>query len=100
VPAVKYQPGREVTVWVRLEVRPKVVPGNVPDAMCQFFWSTDGKRFSEAGERFRAKPDTWSGSGFGFFCNRYAPKNDSGRLDVTQVCVTPVINYKTGVELY
>ena len=87
VPPVKYLDGREVTIWVRLEVRPKEAPGNVPDAMCQFLWSTDGKRFVKAGERFRAVPDMWSGAGFGFFCNRFAPKNDSGRLDVTDVLV-------------
>ena len=89
VPAVNYPDGREVSVWVRLEVRPKAVEGNVPDAMCQFLWSTDGKRFSKAGGRFRAVPDMWSGACFGFFCNRYTPKNDSGRLDVSELVVKP-----------
>lgn len=89
VPAVKYPEGREVCIWVRLEVRPKAVEGNVPDAMCQLYWSTDGKRFTKAGDIFRASPDMWSGSGFGLFCNRYVQKNDSGRLDITELCVKP-----------
>lgn len=89
VPSVKYLEWREATVWVRLEVRPKAVEGNDPDAMCQLLWSTDGKRFTKAGERFKAVPDMWSGAGFGFFCNRYEKSNDSGWLDVTDLYVKP-----------
>ena len=89
VPEARYPEGRQASVWVRLEVRPKEVEGNVPDALCQLLWSTDGKRFDKAGERFRAVPDMWSGACFGFFCNRYGTINDSGWLDVTDLYVKP-----------
>ena len=89
IPSVKYLNGRQASVWVRLEVRPKAVEGNVPDAMCQLLWSTDGKRFTKAGERFKAVPYMWSGAGMGFYCNRYETNNDSGWLDVTDICLKP-----------
>ena len=79
----------ETVVWVKLEVRPKAVEGNVPDAVCRFLWSLDGKRFTPAGAKFTAKPELWTGAKFGFFCNRLTPKNDSGCLDVTYLKVKP-----------
>ena len=83
VPPVKYLPAREAQVWVRLQVRPKAVDGNVPDAVCQLFWSTDGKRFSKAGGSFKATPEQWTGARLGFFCLRSSARNDCGRMDVT-----------------
>ena len=83
VPSVKYLPTREAQVWVRLQVRPKDVPGNVPDAVCQLFWSTDGKRFTKAGGSFKATPEQWTGARFGFFCLRGSARNDCGRMDIT-----------------
>ena len=42
VPAVRY-PSRAVReVWVKLEVTPKTVKGNVPEAVCRFSYSQDG----------------------------------------------------------
>ena len=83
VPPVKYQPGKETSVWVRVQVRPKPVEGNVPDAECQLFWSTDGKRFTKAGSPFKAAPEQWTGARLGFFCLRSSLRNDCGRVDVT-----------------
>jgi hypothetical protein len=37
---------------------------------------------------FIARPELWIGTRFGFYCNRYAPKNDSGWLDISTVSVT------------
>ena len=89
VPAVHYPPRPEVGLWVRLEVRPRAVEGKVPDAVCRFFWSRDGKRWTRAPQSFTARPELWIGAKFGFFCNRYAAKNDGGWLDVTDVRVKP-----------
>lgn len=89
VPLVNYPDMPETAVWVRLEVRPKAVEGNAPDAVCRFLWSLDGKRFTPAGIKFTAKPEMWTGAKFGFFCNRFSPKNDSGCLDVTNLKVKP-----------
>lgn len=83
VPAVKYLPSREAQVWVRLQVRPKASESNVPDAVCQLFWSTDGKRFTKAGGSFKASPELWTGARLGFFCLRGSARNDCGRMDVT-----------------
>ena len=69
-------------LWVKLEVRPKSVKGNVPEAVCRFSYSRDGKHYQAVKEPFTARPEMWIGAKFGFFCNRYAPCNDSGWLDV------------------
>ena len=85
VPFVIYRDVPEVVVWVELDVRPKAVVGNVPDAICRFNYSLDGKRFTSVGSTFTAKPELWVGAKFGFWCNRFSPKNDSGWLDVTDL---------------
>ena len=83
VPAVKYQPGRQARVWVRVQVRPRAVSGNVPAADCQLFWSTDGRRFTKAGDVFTAAPEQWTGARLGFFCLRGSLRNDCGWVSVT-----------------
>ena len=75
--------------WVKLEVRPKAVEGVVPDAVCRFFWSLDGKRWEKVSPTFTAQPGIWIGAKLGFFCSRYNPKNDSGALDVTELRIKP-----------
>ena len=82
VPAVKYPAVREATVWVRLEVAPQEVDGNVPDAVCRFSYSLDGESFTDAGEPFVAAPGRWIGARQAFFCNRQFSKNDSGWVDI------------------
>ncbi len=82
VPLVRYSDRPETCLWVKLEVSPRPVEGNVPQAICNFSWSLDGKTWNPAGAEFQAKPELWIGAKWGFFCNRFAPKNDSGSLDV------------------
>ena len=77
------------TFWVKLEVRPRATDTPVPDAVCRFCWSRDGKRWEKVPQTFTARPEMWIGAKFGFFCNRYARKNDSGWLDVTDLRVKP-----------
>ncbi len=89
VPLVSYPDIPEVVLWVELDVRAKAVEGNVPDAVCRFRYSLDGKRFTQAGGTFTAQPEMWVGAKFGFFCNRFAPKNDAGCLDITELAVKP-----------
>ena len=88
VPLVHYPDVPEAKIWVKLEVRPRPVEGNVPDAVCTFSWSRDGKKYTPAGGPFTAKPEMWIGAKFGFWCNRYAPKNDGGWLDIRQLVST------------
>ena len=87
VPLVNYPDIPEAVVWVELDVRAKAVEGNVPDAICRFSYSIDGKMFTKVDGSFRAQPGRWIGARFGFWCNRFAAKNDSGWLDVTAVKV-------------
>ena len=96
VPRVHYSDIPEVVVWVELDVRAKAVEGNVPNAVCRFSYSLDGKRFTSVDETFTARPGTWIGAQFGFWCNRFSPKNDSGWLDVTDLTVKPAFDPLVG----
>ena len=82
VPRVHYPDIPEVSLWVKLEVTARAVKGNVPDAVCRFSWSRDGKHYTAVKESFTARPELWIGAKFGFWCNRYTHKNDGGCLDV------------------
>ena len=92
VPLVSYPDIPEVVLWVELDVRAKAVEGNVPDAVCRFRYSLDGKRFTQVDGTFKAQPELWVGAKFGFWCSRFAPKNDSGWLDVTELTVKPAFD--------
>ena len=92
VPLVNYPDVPEVVVWVELDVRAKAVEGNVPDAVCRFSYSIDGKRFTQVTGSFKAQPELWVGAKFGFWCSRFATKNDSGWVDVTDLVVKPAFD--------
>ena len=89
VPLVSYPDIPEAVLWVELDVRAEAVEGNVPNAICSFRYSLDGKRFTQAGLPLCAKQGRWVGARFGFWCNRPAVKNDGGWLDVTELRVKP-----------
>ncbi|MBR1538542.1 MAG: family 43 glycosylhydrolase, partial [Bacteroidales bacterium] len=86
---IPYDTEREVSLWVKLEVRAKATQTPVPEALCRFSYSEDGRHFSRVGDPFTARPESWIGSKFGFFCNRPAPKNDGGWLDICDLRVVP-----------
>ena len=92
VPLVNYPDVPVAVVWVELDVRAKAVEGNVPDAVCRFRYSLDGKRFTQVEGSFLAQPELWVGAKFGFWCNRFATKNDSGWVDVTDLVVKPAFD--------
>ncbi len=76
-------------VYVRMEVMPEDRKGNVPDLTARFWYSLDGKRWTELTDKpFIGKPGKWIGAKFGFFCNRQASKNDSGWMQVDWIEVT------------
>ena len=89
VPLVNYPDLPEAVLWVELDVRARAVEGNVPEAVCRFRYSLDGKRFTQVDGTFTAQPELWVGARFGFFCNRFVPKNDSGWVDVTDLGIKP-----------
>ena len=82
VPLVNYPDRQEAVLWVRLEVTPRPVEGHVPDAECHFSYSLDGENWTPAGREFLARPELWIGAKWGFFCNRFSPKNDAGWVDI------------------
>lgn len=76
-------------VYVRMKVMPEDRKGNVPDLTARFWYSLDGKRWTELTDMpFIGKPGKWIGAKFGFFCNRQASKNDSGWMQVDWIEVT------------
>lgn len=57
--------------------------------MCQFSYSTDGKKFRKLGNAFQAKEGQWIGSKVGIFCTRPAIViNDGGWADVDWFRIT------------
>jgi beta-xylosidase len=57
---------------------------------CNFFYSTDGKTFTKAGEEFTAEVGRWIGAKVGIFCTRETQINDSGWADFDWFRVEPV----------
>lgn len=73
---------KDNTVYFRVKVT------NV--AKCQFSYSIDGVKFTDAGEQFQAEVGRWIGAKFGLFCTRTTQINDSGSADVDWFRVEPV----------
>ena len=89
VPPVAPLAYKSCEVYLRLEVQPRKRKGNVDTALCTFHYSLDGKKWeSLCLQPFEMKPGKWIGAKFGLFCNRYAPKNDSGWMQVDYVRVS------------
>ena len=81
-------------VYVRLKVAPRERKGNVPDLTATFWYSIDGKKWTQlqpsgtaSGYSFTASAGKWIGAKFGFFCNRFASKNDSGWMEIDWIRV-------------
>ncbi|MBR2856408.1 MAG: glycoside hydrolase 43 family protein [Bacteroidales bacterium] len=100
VPPVAPLAYKAADVFLRLKVEPRERRGNVPEAVCTFWYSLDGKKWtqlstdtkdgstSKGKAAFVAAPGKWIGAKFGFFCNRLARKNDSGWMQIDWVRVT------------
>ncbi len=108
VPPVAPVPYVATDVYLRLKVEPRERVGNVPDMTATFWYSLDGKRWKRlgpdaepagsakgsassakaSGHEFVAAPGKWIGAKFGFFCNRFAKKNDSGWLEIDWIRIT------------
>ena len=84
--------------YLRLKVMPRERKGDVPELTATFWYSTDGKKWTQlqpsgngsgkSGHAFTAQPGKWIGAKFGFFCNRLASKNDSGWMEIDWIKVT------------
>ena len=90
VPPVAPLAYTQTSLFLKLSVAPKARKGDVPEALCRFEYSLDGKKWvalPDDSYRFSARPGKWVGAKFGFFCNRHASKNDSGWLQIDNVTV-------------
>lgn len=76
-------------VFLRIKVEPRERKGDVPDLTATFWYSLDGRKWVCMNQTpFIGKPGKWIGAKFGFYCNRFAPKNDSGWVQIDWVEVT------------
>ena len=90
---IDYKPGIHEDIYLRLKVA--YVGGQNADgtyrheARVTFFWSPDGRKFSEAGPAFRMRQGKWIGAKFGFIAAEPDPKCDRGWVDADWIRVTP-----------
>lgn len=67
-------------VWLRVEVKQ-----DGTDAICDFSYSEDGKKFKRLGTSFKAQPGQWIGAKVGLFCQREKQvTNDGGWMDADE----------------
>jgi beta-xylosidase len=71
---------KEGTLYLRVKVS--------PDAICNFSYSTDNKKYMSLGTTFKAREGKWIGAKVGMFCSRPVSKNDGGRVDIDWFRVT------------
>ena len=90
VPPVAPLAYKATDVYLRLNIEPRERQGNVPEAICTFWYSTNGNEWKLMNykEPFVAAPGKWIGAKFGFFCNRTATKNDSGWMQVDWIKIS------------
>ena len=89
VPPVAPIAYKAADVFIKMEVKPKARNGNVPDLTARFFYSLDGKKWTELTEKpFTGRAGKWIGAKFGLYCNRFASKNDSGWVQIDWINVT------------
>ncbi|MFR9164872.1 MAG: glycoside hydrolase 43 family protein [Dysgonomonas sp.] len=54
----------------------------VKDGVCEFYYSSDNKKYTLLGNKFTAKEGKWIGAKIGTFCTRPKPINDGGRVEI------------------
>lgn len=78
-------------VWLRVKVKQLTKkPTQKPDYDCQatFYYSLDGKKYTEFGRKLKVTEGHWIGAKVGLFCVRDYHINDSGWLNVDKVTFT------------
>lgn len=74
-----------VAIHLKVDVRQSFIVNKeglrVPQALCKFSYSVDGKRFQALGSEFIAREGKWIGAKVGIFCERPQLLNDSGYAD-------------------
>lgn len=73
--AAGLHPNVECDIWLRLTVE--------KGGMCRFLYSTDGRRYNEAG-RFKARAGKWIGAKAGFYSITPSGTSDRGWIDIME----------------
>lgn len=86
---------KDSTFYLRADIRDsgeklsKSEGGHDQRVMCQFSYSTDGRKFRPLGKPFQVREGTWIGAKHGIFCTRpHIVTNDGGWVDVDWYRVT------------
>ncbi len=58
------------------------------DGTAMFSYSTDGKKFTELGSKFKMREGQWIGAKVGLFCSRLVSNNAGGKVDVDWFRIT------------
>jgi hypothetical protein len=96
VPPVKPVEYLATDIFLRMRVAPRERKGNVPDMAATFWYSLDGKKWTQMKNPMKSgkdadfigRPGKWIGAKFGFYCNRLNRKNDSGWMQIDWVQIT------------
>ena len=96
VPPVKPVEYLATDIFLRMRVAPRERKGNVPDMAATFWYSLDGKKWTQMKNPMKSgkdadfigRPGKWIGARFGFYCNRLNRKNDSGWMQIDWVQIT------------
>ena len=90
--AIKADQGKEEKVLEEVKLKSNTVYVKVdvtaPDAMCQFSFSENGRRFKEIGEPFKARVGKWIGAKLGLFSVSPADAKRGGYADVEYFRIT------------
>ena len=68
-------------VWLRVKVHSKGIANQI-QAIAEWSYSLDGKKFTKIGNPFTVREGKWIGAKLGFFNTRTAKKNDAAFFDV------------------
>lgn len=77
--AAGLNPNMECDIWLRVKVK--------KGAICEFSYSTDGRRFTRAGSDFKARAGKWIGAKVGIFSTAPAG-SERGWIDIDSFTVT------------
>lgn len=90
--AINADQGKEEKVLEELKLKSNTVYVKVhveaPDAMCQFSFSENGKRFKEVGKPFKARVGKWIGAKLGLFSVSPADAKRGGYADIEYFRIT------------
>ena len=68
--------------WLRCRIELQKNDDGTPRMLCNFSYSTDGKKFKPLGKSFVGREGHWIGAKIGYYATAEIVKNDGGWLDI------------------